>query len=131
MVPELKLNYYFLKNMCVYVNGYKYSGIVIFIQNIEEYSKILPPHSWKIKGIIVFSKEIDDVDFEFTDRISKLCDASIWLKENNPYYKNIQISENNWKEYNDIIFKRCCDAEYILARYGLKMKDWYFISIER
>lgn len=61
-------------------NQYKYSGHVInFIQNIEDYLELLPPHP--DKEFIIFVKKVDDVSMELRARAEYLRYALIWLKK--------------------------------------------------
>ncbi|XP_074596436.1 uncharacterized protein LOC141851589 [Brevipalpus obovatus] len=79
-----------------------YSGNVIkFRQNIDHYITELPLNPSALSFIIVFQKESLSGVSEFQARAGKLRTALEWLKQNNIYYRNISISENNLVEIGE------------------------------
>lgn len=77
-----------------------YRGNVInFPQNIDTFVNVLPHIPTSIPYIIVFHRKAQKCTFKCIARPEKLRAALLWLKKNNKWYKNIEISEKNLSQY--------------------------------
>lgn len=85
---------------------YAHKGNVInFKQDIASYISKLPVHPKDLPSTLVFRKDTKHGIAEFRVRSSRIHKALIWLKENNIYYRHIEISLENLAllpEDNDI-----------------------------
>lgn len=71
-----------------------HSGNVInFRQNIQQYITKLPLHPKDLPSTLLFYKATADGIAEFRVRAKKIRDALIWLKNNNIYYKQLELNE--------------------------------------
>ena len=75
---------------------YKYKGNIInFPQEVQEVANILPHTINKLDNIITIRLDNSQGSKDFLVRRSVVKSALIWLKQNNPLYKDIHISEKN------------------------------------
>ena len=74
--------------------GYK-GNIINFPQNVQEVADILPLKISDDSNVITIRLDTSNSYHDFLVRRDAVHKALIWLKENNPFYKNVQISEEN------------------------------------
>jgi hypothetical protein len=76
---------------------YGYRGNVInFPQNVQKFATQLPHPKENLLAIVnVRSEDKTGKIHDFRVRVKKVRDALQWLKNNNCYYKDIEISEDN------------------------------------
>ncbi|KAK3922585.1 ATP-dependent DNA helicase [Frankliniella fusca] len=74
----------------------KYSGQVInFPQNVQEICNVLPQTVQTLQSILTIRVEGSDGYKDFQVRRQKVYDALVWLKINNPFYEDIELSTEN------------------------------------
>merc|ERR1711860_47020 len=81
--------------------SYGFSGHCIsFAQDVNEFATVLP---WPVSDlpIILLKSDKHKNKREFAASASKIRKALLWLKENHPDYKDIEISEENLSQYKD------------------------------
>ncbi|XP_034239366.1 uncharacterized protein LOC117644209 [Thrips palmi] len=76
--------------------GYK-GNIINFPQNVQEIADILPHKIEDLNNIITIRLDNSNSHQDFQVRRSEVHNALLWLKKNNPFYKDIEISEANLK----------------------------------
>lgn len=75
--------------------GYK-KNVINFSQNVDDFAKELPTKVKDLSSVIIVRKKGQDETYhDFNVCSQKVRDALIWLKNNNPLYKEIIISEEN------------------------------------
>ena len=72
---------------------------VCVMQDIKSFAMKLPPHPKDLPFLYLKNPKETIRDKFFTVRRDKIVAALQWLKENNPYYKDVIISKENAKEY--------------------------------
>lgn len=84
------------------LNGLQYGyrgNIVNFSQDVSKFANELPHKINDLNSIITVTyKDSKNSHHDFRVRVMKVKQALLWLKRNNPYYKNITISEENLKQ---------------------------------
>ncbi|KAK3922353.1 Hepatocyte growth factor activator [Frankliniella fusca] len=84
------LSLYKVKNV-----HYKYLGQIInFPQNVQELCDILPNTVENLSGVLAIRCKDSDGFRDFFIRKQKVLNALVWLKANNPFYYDIQISQD-------------------------------------
>ncbi|KAK3923346.1 ATP-dependent DNA helicase [Frankliniella fusca] len=74
---------------------YKYTGQIInFPQNVQELCTVLPHKVEDLTGVLTIRCKNSEGFRDFFIRKMKVLNALIWLKENNPFYNDIQIDED-------------------------------------
>ena len=85
--------------MCIYTKHggqYGYKGHVVNMpQNVQSFIKRLPRDISEVPIILVRRKGTENSYKDFKVRNSKVLQALTWLKNNNPFYRNIVIDEEN------------------------------------
>ncbi|XP_052131986.1 uncharacterized protein LOC113213282, partial [Frankliniella occidentalis] len=85
--------------VCVYrIRGHQmgYRGNVIsFPQNVNELALSLPHRIQDLTSIVAVRLRDSDGYVDFRVRCGAVRAALLWLRDNNPYYANIEISEAN------------------------------------
>lgn len=75
---------------------YGYRGNIInFPQNVQEVADILPHKVSELTNVITIRLDTSTKHHDFQVRQNAVREALLWLKSNNPLYKNINISEEN------------------------------------
>ncbi|KAJ1518875.1 hypothetical protein ONE63_011522 [Megalurothrips usitatus] len=75
--------------------GYK-GNIINFCQDVKSFAKVLPHNINDLSSIInVIRKNKDGDEIQHQVRVAKIRNALMWLKNHNPFYADIEISEEN------------------------------------
>ncbi|KAI3850140.1 hypothetical protein MKX03_011938 [Papaver bracteatum] len=75
---------------------YKYGGNVInFVHDVNAIAKVLPCKPNDLSAILVVKRTGNVLTKEFIVRREYVRQALRWLQENNKYYRDIEISEEN------------------------------------
>lgn len=84
------------------LNGLQYGyrgNIINFSQDVSNFASQLPHKIEDLQSVITVTyKDSNNADHDFRVRVRKVREALLWLKRNNPYYKNVKISEENLQQ---------------------------------
>jgi len=76
--------------------GYK-GNVISFSQNVFKFATSLPHPLSSISNLIIVDKKNIDNYTDFIVNRQRLYNAFLWLKENNPFYKCINLNTENLK----------------------------------
>lgn len=72
-----------------------YSGHVVnFVQHIEQIATRLPQDPSSLRAILLLQRDTPSGVIHFKVRARRVRDALVWLRRNNPHYRDIEIDES-------------------------------------